>query len=521
MKDVLLTFPQMLEAHARMSPDRLAARDLERALTFAQWNRRTNQLANALMGLGLAKGARVGVLAFNCLEWAEIYAATGRAGIIAVPLNFRMNSSELRFILQDADVDALIVQDGLCGVIEDIRDDLGVPATCMIAFGATIPAGWTAYEDLIGNASDSRPDVVVGPSDPWTLLYTSGTTGLPKGVLRSHRGMVMLSLVTEIEVGIHREDDALLVMPMCHANSLNFFCSYSYCGGCVTIYSRASFDAAEALDVLARSGCTFTSLVPTHYIMMLGVSDREKRDVDLGRMKKMMISSAPARAETKREVMQMFPNSGLFELYGSSEAGWVTMLHPDEQFSHLGSVGRECIGSGPIRLLDDAGNEVPDGTPGELFSNTPYAFDEYWKQPEKTVEAFRGDCLSVGDMAVRDETGFIRLVDRKKNMIISGGENIYPSEIEAVLGACPQVQDVAVIGLPDLKWGEKVHAVIVVKRGQTLDEATALAWCEGRLSSFKRPRSVSFLTEDQMPRTATGKVLHRVLREQIGAQRSA
>ncbi len=162
-------------------------------------------------------------------------------------------------------------------------------------------------------------------------------------------------------------------------------------------------------------------------------------------VEKLMISSAPARAETKREVMEMFPNSGLFELYGSTEAGWVTMLHPDEQFDHLGTVGRE-VGSAPIRMLDDNGNEVPDGEPGELYSCGPYAFDGYWNLPDKTAEAFRGNYLSVGDMALRDADGFIRLIDRKKNMIITGGENVYPSEVETVLAAHPDVRDVAVVG---------------------------------------------------------------------------
>ena len=184
-----------------------------------------------------------------------------------------------------------------------------------------------------------------------------------------------------------------------------------------------------------------------------------------------MISSAPARHETKRDVMEMFPNSGLFELYGATEIGWVTMLHPHEQFTKLGSVGRECVGSAPIRILDEAGNEVPDGQAGELYSCNAHTFDGYWRLPEKTKEAFRGDYCSVGDMARRDDDGYIHLVDRKSNMIISGGENIYPSEVESMVGAHPAVKDVAVIGLPDEKWGESVHAVIVLHEGATLKEA--------------------------------------------------
>jgi acyl-CoA synthetase (AMP-forming)/AMP-acid ligase II len=225
-----------------------------------------------------------------------------------------------------------------------------------------------------------------------------------------------------------------------------------------------------------------------------------------------MISSAPARQDTKRAVMAMFRNSGLFELYGSSEAGWVTMLRPEEQFTKLGSVGRECVGAAPIKILDEAGREVPDGEAGELYSNNPHTFDCYWKLPEKTAEAFRGDYCTVGDMARRDEDGYIYLVDRKSNMIISGGENVYPSEVEAILGAHPAVRDVAVIGLPDEKWGERVHAVVIVHDGARVSEAELLAWCKDRLAGYKRPRSCSFLREEEMPRTATGKILHRVLK---------
>jgi len=348
-------------------------------------------------------------------------------------------------------------------------------------------------------------------------MYTSGTTGNPKGVVRNHRSAALLSLVTEIELGLGRRDDALLVMPMCHANSVNFFASFAYCGGVTSIYSRRSFDPEHALRVLGESGASFTSLVPTHYIMMLSLPAAVRGAVALDRVSKLMISSAPARAETKRQVMEMFPNSGLFELYGSSEAGWVTMLHPDEQFTHLGTVGRECVGSAPIRLLDENGAEVPDGEPGELFSSNPYTFEGYWKRPEKTAEAFRGDYCSVGDMALRTPDGYIRLIDRKKNMIISGGENVYPSEVEEVIGACPKVMDVAVIGVPDEKWGERVHAVVVLHSGASATEAELIDWCRDRIAGFKRPRSVSIIAPGDMPRTATGKVLHRELRARLGA----
>lgn len=506
----------MLAAHARMFPDKIGARDLDRDMSFALWYARAKRLANALTGIGLAKGDRVAVLAYNSLEWVEIYAATALAGMVAVPVNFRLLGPEIRYIVENCEAQAFIVQDELVETVETVRADLPVPRDNYIVFGPTTPAaGYRAYEDLLSRASDRAPSAHVTGGDPWTLMYTSGTTGKPKGAIRSHRGGAMLSLVTEVELGLGRQDGALLVMPMCHANSAYFFSSFAYCGAPCTIYSRKNFDPEHLLRTLAEAGASFTSLVPTHYIMMLGLPEAVRARYNVDAVTKLMISSAPARRDTKAAIMEHFRNSGLFELYGSTEAGWVTMLHPDEQFDKLGSVGRECVGSKPIRLLDPSGNDVPDGEAGELYSCNAYTFDGYWKLPEKTQEAFRGDYCSVGDLARRDEQGYIFLVDRKSNMIISGGENVYPSEIESLIGGHPKVKDVAVIGVPDEKWGERVHAVIVPRDGETPAADEIIEWCRTRIAGHKRPRSVTFLREDEMPRTATGKILHRVLRTQL------
>ncbi|HSV22875.1 MAG TPA: AMP-binding protein [Xanthobacteraceae bacterium] len=504
---------EVLRFNARIFPDKIGARDLGRAMTFRQWNARSCRLANALIGLGLAKGNRVAVLAYNCVEWLEIYAATAKAGLIAVPINFRLVGEEIGYIVENCEAAAFIVQDDLLEPVERARPNLSVPSRNFIHFGGPIcPAGYRAYEDLVAAARDSEPDIAVLPADPWTLMYTSGTTGKPKGAIRSHRGSAQLSLITEAEMGFGRRDAALLVMPMCHANSLYFFGAFAYCGASCTVYSRKSFDPEHLLHTLSEIGATFTSLVPTHYIMMLALSAAVRARYDVQRVTKLLVSSAPARRDTKLAIMDYFRNSGLFELYGSTEAGWVTMLHPQEQFTKLGSVGRECVGSAPIRLLDPAGNEVADGETGELYSCNPYTFDGYWRLPDKTKEAFRGNYCSVGDLARRDHDGFYYLVDRKNNMIISGGENIYPSEIENLLGMHDDVKEVAVVGVADPKWGERVHAVVVLHAGASVTEAELAAWCRDRIAGYKRPRSISFIGDDDMPRTATGKILHRVLK---------
>jgi len=249
--------------------------------------------------------------------------------------------------------------------------------------------------------------------------------------------------------------------------------------------------------------------------MMLALPDDVKRRHDVSRVGKLLISSAPARKDTKLAILEHFRNGKLYELYGSTEAGWVTLLRPDEQIRKLGSVGREWAGSGAIRLLDDQRREVPDGEVGELFSRTAYVFDGYWKNPQKTAEAFDGEWCSVGDMARRDADGYIWLVDRKSNMIITGGENVYPSEVEGVLGAHPKVRDVAVIGVPHDKWGETVQAVVVLHEGQQADAQELRDWCRERLAAFKCPSAFEFVADQNMPRTATGKILHRVLRQQM------
>lgn len=512
------TMAMMLAAHARLQPDRIGARDLDRAMTFRQWNERACRLANALLGLGLGQGDRVAVLAYNRVEWAEIYAAAAKAGLVAVPINFRLTASEARYIIDDSGASAVLMEDALVEMIAPVRADLAIADDAFIVIGAETP-GYRDYEALLDAANATEPDMTAGVNDPWCLMYTSGTTGKPKGAVRGHGGMAMLAMMTAMELGISRNDDALLVMPMCHANSLNFFSTFLYCGAAVTIFSRKSFDPELCLKTLGETGVTFTSLVPTHYSMMLDVPSSHRRNADLVKISKLMISSAPARAETKRAIMEMFPNSGLFELYGSTEAGWVTFLHPDEQFDHLGTVGREVVGSAPIKLLDDEGHEVPDGMPGELFSCSPYCFDGYWNRPEETAAAFRGAYLSVGDIALRDAQGFIQLIDRKKNIIISGGENIYPSEVESVMAGHPAIQDAAVIGLPDPKWGETVCAVVVCQPGQALRERELIEWVKPRLAGYKRPRVVVFLAPGEMPRNVTGKILHRELKAMVTRRR--
>lgn len=513
----LLTVADAVARHARLSPRQMGARDSKRQLNFAQWHDRATRLANAFLGLGLRQGDRVALLAYNRLEWMELYVALARAGLVAVPINFRLTPPEIAYIVQHSGARACVVEDALVEPIESISSELELLPRAKICIGTRSPAGWTDYEALIKAASGSEPDVLVRPADPCALMYTSGTTGRPKGAIRSHAGNTLIALATALAMRFTRDDIGLMVMPMCHANSLYFSHTFTHLGASCVIDDRRSFEPEALLATLANEKITFTSLVPTHFIMMLALAATIKARYDVSGIDKLMISSAPARRKTKLAILEFFRNGKLFELYGSTEAGWVTLLHPEEQIERLGSVGREWVGSGSIRLLNADGYEVADGEVGELYSRTPYVFDGYWQNPEKTAEAFRGDWCSVGDLARRDADGYIFLVDRKSNMIISGGENIYPSEVEAVLGAHPSVRDVAVVGVPHDKWGEAVMAVVVLHDDARADSTELLDWCRGRIAGYKRPQSVRFIDDQQMPRTATGKILHRVLRERMAA----
>ncbi len=267
------------------------------------------------------------------------------------------------------------------------------------------------------------------------------------------------------------------------------------------------------MKVIERRRITFVSLIPTHYNMILSIPMEERRRIDVSSLQKLLCSSAPARIEQKKGILEYFEGVELYEGYGSTEAGIVTTLMPEDQLTHPGSIGQESSGTYPVRILDEDGNDVAPGEIGELYSAGPMMFDGYYKMPEETAKAFHGMYFSAGDMARMDEQGYLYLVDRKKNMIITGGEHVFPSEVEAVLCGHPAVYDAALIGLPDFKWTEAVTAVISLVPGRSATEDEIKDFCKDKLARYKVFKKVIFVPDDQMPRTATGKLLHRVLKE--------
>ena len=508
-----LNLGEMLRLNASKYPDAICLMDDERSYTFPETNRRVNRLAHGLLELGLTKGDRVSVLLENCIEFVEIYLAAAKCGLVVNPINFRLVGPEVAYIVDHADSRALITGDEFCPTVDAIRDRLGkIDPARFINVGAERP-GYRAFDSLLAGHSEVEPEVRVYPRDTWVLLYTSGTTGKPKGVLRSHESYVAFYLINAVDFDFRPGQRVLNVMPLCHVNTTYFSFNFTYIGGSMYVHPARGFDPLHILEIIDRAAINFISLVPTHYAMLLEVPPEQRRRFDVSSINKLLCSSAPARMEHKKAIMEWFRGVALYEGYGSTEAGIVTTLMPDEQLTKVCSIGRESLGTDFVKVLDENKQPVPDGEIGEIYSRGPMMFDGYYKAPEKTAAAFAGEWFSAGDMGYRDEDGYYFLVDRKNNLIITGGENVYPSEVENVLCGHPAVLDVAVIGLADDKWGEAVTAVVVCKQGQSADEQELRALCKEQLAGFKRPKKYTFIEADDMPRTATGKILHRLLRE--------
>ncbi len=512
---VWLNLGQILRVHAKNHPNKVALRDWHgKAWTYPELESRTNRLANGLLGMGLQKGDRVAVMLYNCAEFVEVDCALAKAGLVVVPISWRYVDKEVAYVVDNSDAKAMIVGEDFIDCIDKLRSGFDkIDHSRYISVGSKRFGGYVDYEGLIANSPDTTPDVAADAEDTWFQIYTSGTTGIPKGVVRSHQSYVSFYLINAVEFGFGENDNGMITMPLYHVNSTFYGPLFLYIGASMFVGRDKGFDPVELLQTFSKEKITFTSLIPTHYNLILNVPEDVRRRFDVSSVRKLLCSSAPARVHIKKGILEVFPNVELFEAYGSTEAGMVTLLRPEDQLLKPGSIGKECLGTDTLRLLDQNGREVPVGETGELYSRGPMMFDEYYKLPDKTRSSFRDEYFTARDMAKKDEEGYYYLVDRKDNMIISGGEHVYPSEVEAVICQHPKVFDVAVIGLPDDVWGEAVIAVVILKDGQKATVEEIVDWCRGKMAGYKKPKSVNFINPEEMPRTTTGKILHRKLRE--------
>lgn len=512
-----LNLAHMIKINAKKFPNTIALEDKKRSFTYPELNKRVNKLSHSLVSLGLKKGDKIAVLLENSIEIVEAYLAAAKTGMVIVPVHFRFVGSEIKNIIDNSDAKAFVVHNEFTETVDSIKSKLNNIAPDRYVVVGEKVKGYKEYEEFIRKASEKELEINVECKDPWILLYTSGTTGMPKGVIRSHESYIAFFLINAVDFGFNEHDVCLNVMPLYHVNSTFYTFLFLYLGGTAYIHPARHFNAEEILEIIEREKITYISLIPTHYNLILNVSEEAKKR-DVSSIRKLLCSSAPVTKSMKKEIMKFFPGVELYEAYGSTEAGLVTILKPEDQMRKLGSIGYEAVGTDFIKILDEDGKEVGVGEVGELYSRGPMLFDEYYKMPEKTASSFCGEWFSAGDLAKRDEEGFYYIVDRKDNMIITGGEHVYPSEVQEIICTHPSVFDAAVIGLHDEKWGERVTAVIVPKSKAKIDEKMIKEYCRGRMAGYKCPKQAIFIDDNEMPRTSTGKILHRIIRERYNTK---
>jgi fatty-acyl-CoA synthase/long-chain acyl-CoA synthetase len=495
----------VLAMHASRQPDTAALIEGDRTLSWREFVERRNRLAHSLLTLGIRAGEHVVTYAENSIEVLIAGAATRAIGAIGVPVNHRLTAEELVYILDDSDAVLAFVGDAFVPTIDRVRTD-ATKVRRFILLGAERRPWADAVDDLMAKGS-SAPPPDLGASAGGSMIYTAGTTGRPKGALR--RTMDPTSVMPRLEaMDLVRPHVHLAAGPLYHSAPGAFALYTQVFGGTVVVMRR--FDPEVAVALIARHRCTSTFMAPTLLKRIVDLPAPVRARYDVSSMQVLVIAAAPCPMRIKEAAIEYFGPS-LYEFYGSTELGMNTVLRPEEVLRKPHSCGRAAPGV-ELSIRDDAGAPLPPGTPGELYVRRyDGMFDEYWKKPEATRDTMRGDWLSVGDVAWIDDEGFVYICDRKRDMVISGGVNIYPAEIEDTLHRHPAIQDVAVFGIPDDEWGERVHAAIQLRPGATLDADAVATFARTHLGGYKVPRSVSF--HEDFPRDTAGKLVKRLLRD--------
>jgi acyl-CoA synthetase (AMP-forming)/AMP-acid ligase II len=514
--------PDLLRLHADASGDRAAVIVDEAgdgrpaAVTFEQLNSNVNRLAHALRTRGMRPGERLVWCGANSLEVVTTIHAARKAGQIAVPLSYRFNADEMQYVIDNSDATLVVVDAEQAPLVAEIRDRIP-KVRAVIGFGGEIPDGFEAWDDLLASQPESEPTADDSDTDAVgaQMLYTSGTTGKPKGAVRTTSDPVIVgALLGELGLVPGREVH-ITTGPLYHSGPLAF-AVISHTLGCPMVILRR-FDPVAWLRLVKEHAVTNTFSAPTQLKRLVSLPPGELERADLSSMRCLIANAAPVPYALKQEVIAKLGDGFLYEVYGSTELGIVTVLKPADQLRKPGSCGK-VYGGIEVKLVREDGTEPDVGEPGELFIRTGLAMDGYHRTEEQLAELSDGGWKSVGDVASRDDEGFLFINDRKKDMIISGGVNIYPAEIEAVLHQHSQVLDVAVFGIPDDEWGESVYAVVQPKAGETIDLGELRAFVEQRVAGYKRPRRYEL--RDELPRTDAGKLLKRVLRDEFWRDRA-
>jgi len=507
------TYADVIYRNALLYPGQEAFVYGDTRITFSEFNTRVNKLIHALQAMGVKKGEVIGILSWNCLEYADVYGAAMKGGFIASPFNPRLREDELEYIINYSEANTIFVGPELLEVGNSLRPRLPKVKN-FISFEGSAPS-MIAHHDLLASHSGQEPDVQVDEDDPVCIIYTSGTTGVPRGALYTQRRFIEDSKTLVIDMGLQPGHKRVLITPLFHVAGNTHFRSSLYIGGCNIILKF--FDPAATLQIIQNERATHMDLVPTHLVAMLNLPDLNKYDISS--MKFLWYGASPMPLEVLKKGMKVF--GPIFaQGYGQSESGPAishlskedhnVLDRPEKEQKKLVSAGRPDIGV-QVRIVDDEGNDVKPGEVGEIIVWSKHIMVEYWHKPDDTRTNIVNGWLHTGDMGYYDEEGYIYIVDRRKDMIISGGENVYPREVEEILYRHPAVLEAAVIGVPDPYWIEKVHAVVVTKKGASTTAEELIAFCKERIAGYKAPKSVEFV--DSLPKNPAGKILKRELRE--------
>jgi long-chain acyl-CoA synthetase len=502
----------LIDRAAKWYPDSTAVVDSNGRYSYQEVYNCANQFAHALTRLGHEKGDRVAIICRNCVEYIETDFALYKTGLIRVALNPRLSAAEMTIMINDAEASSLIVSSDYAEIVDRMRPELKTVKHFIIADKSH--QGMLGYHKLIENEPTSSSEVELSEDDLALLFYTGGTTGIPKGAMHSHKGVITVTMNLQADAFHVTSNDAILSSgTMAHANG--FRTTLAWIKGAKHVLTNG-FDPRQILELVQREKVTMLTTVPTTLARLCEYPDLTK--YDLSSLRLITYGASPMPVDQLKTALKIF-GQRMIQIYGQAEAPiTITVLRPeehmlegtDEEVKRLASVGRP-YSTGKVGVVDESGNQVKPGEVGEIIVQSPHCMSGYWKRPEATLETLRNGWIYTGDLATVDEKEYIYIVDRAKDIIISGGYNVYAREVEEVLYTHPAVREAAVIGVPDKNWGEAVKAIVALRPGVQVTERELIDYCRQNMTSYKKPQSVEFMPE--LPKSSTDKILKRELKE--------
>ena len=508
------TFANVIYRNAILYPDHEAFVCGSERISFKQFNERVNRLVHGLHAMGVQKGDIIGILSWNRLEYPEVFGAAMKGGFVLAHYNPRQQGEELVYVINDSEPRVLFLGPEFIEIIAGIRKRL--PKTKMFLIFGEEKGDFKAYREIVESQVKTEPKSVVVEDDPLTIIYTSGTTGMPRGAIYKHKQKLENATMKALNIGVEFGDRHLHVLPMFHIGGDSHTWPFFLMGGCNVIIPGPTFDPVETLRMIAEEQITDFHIVPTQLISLLNLPDIHQYDVL--HLKRIWYAASPMPTEVLKKGLSVF-GPIFFQSFGQTESGpEITVLskanlryslESKAAENILASCGQPCIDV-HVRIVNEAGCDVEVGKIGEIIVKSKRIMTEYWRKPEETKETIQGGWLFTGDLGYYDENGYIYIADRKKDMIITGGENVYPLEVENVLYRYPAIKEVAVIGIPDAHWVERVHALVVLKENFQATAEDIIAFCKDNIAHYKAPKSIELVKD--LPKNPQGKILKKEIR---------